>query len=86
MDVGGESGGGADCRTIGGRDAGGEGEGNQYRADKLGEFGVPGKGRFWGGEADRINHVAGGGPDTQGGRGLPRHRPHGGSVEGSGND
>ena len=29
-------------------------------------------------------HVAGGGTDTQDGRELPRHRPGGGGVEGSG--
>ena len=39
---------------------------------------------FGEGAAYRRIHVAGGGPDPQGERGLLRYRPHGDGVEGSG--
>ena len=81
---GGESGGGGgigDWRNRGGRDVGIEGEGDQERSEKLREGGGPGKGGFWGGEDVIRIHAAGGGTDTQEGRGLSHQRTCGGGVK-----
>ena len=80
----GGGGGGGNRRTRVGRDVGGEGDRDQEGGEKLAEGGGPGEGSFRGGEADRRSHVAGGGPDPQGERGLPRYRPCRGDVEISG--
>ena len=63
-----------------------EGDGYQEGAEKLGECGGPGEGVFRGGGAGGISHMAGGVPDPQGERVLPRYRPRGDGVEGSGGD
>ena len=52
----------------------------------MGEGGGSGECGFQGGAAGKRIHVAGIGPNPQGNRGMPRYRPCGGGVEGSGGD
>ena len=52
--------------------------------DKLGEGGGPVEGGFGRGAAGGGVHMAGGGPDTHGEKGIPRHWPREGDVEDSG--
>ena len=79
-------GGRGDRRNRGGRDGGIEGGGDQEGADKLGEGGGPGEGKFRCVAAGRRSHMLGGSPDSQGERGLPWYRPNVGGLEGSGGD
>ena len=73
-------------RTSVGIHIGGGVDEDQEVADKMGEGGGPGEGSFQGGADGRRIHVAGGGTDPQGDNGLPRYRPRGVGMKGSGGD
>ena len=78
----------------GGIDGGGYGDSGGDRGDEDGndvdvslkECDDSGTGGHPGGEAVGGGHVAVSGTDTQGGRGIHRHRPSGGDVEGGDSD
>ena len=71
--------------TGGGGD-GGEQGGDTYRGFQLGEGGGTHPDGVWVGVTGGGGHVAGGGTDSQGEKGIPWHWPLGGDVEGSGGD
>ena len=94
---GGTKGGGGGRKSVGGvgkgnqstrvgREGGAELDWDQEGADEMVEGGGPGESGFFGGASGRKTHVAGGGTDPQGGRGLTHYRPRGGGVEGIGGD
>ena len=64
----------------GGRDRGREMEGDREGSEKLRECGGTGEGGFQEGAADRRIHVVGGGPYSQGERGILRYSLHGGGI------